>query len=124
MRALEHWIACEVVGSKTSVERQGLYSIAELRKSNFSQSLLEVCDMDHCVKLAFLKKQGDMAAHRLPSKQQLREALSELEDDPEQLKLALDLVDMLDRYCEADKRPFGWDPLANEKINKTRLQIP
>lgn len=125
MRALEHWIACEVLGSKNRVRDEGLFSVKELSNiQDYKQLLENVCDQAHCNTLTFLKKQGDMTAHRVATKDQLKQAINKSSDTPAQRKLALNLVDMLDKFCVHDGKPFGWDLLVTETQNMCRLQLP
>jgi len=118
MRALEHWIAVQVVGSKNRVRDEGLYTVKALLNSrDYSQTLLQVCDRVHCNALTFLKKQGDTTAHRAASKDRLAQSINESDDTPEHKKVASDLVEMLDRFCMKEDKTFGWDPLATEAQN-------
>jgi len=125
MRALEHWIALQVVGSKNRVRTEGLYTVKALLNSrDYSQTLLQVCDRVHCNALTFLRKQGDTTAYGAASKDRLAQSINESDDTPEHKKVASDLVEMLDRFCRKEGKSFGWDPLETEAQNRRRLQLP
>jgi DNA repair exonuclease SbcCD ATPase subunit len=125
MRALEHWIVLQVVGSKNRVRNEGLYTVKALLNSrDYSQTLLQVCDRVHCNALTFLRKQGDTTAYGAASKDRLAQSINESDDTPEHKKAASDLVEMLDRFCRKEGKSFGWDPLETEAQNRRRLQLP
>jgi len=119
MRALEHYVAIDILGSKRQVRKQGLTTLEQLKTSTYAPTLQKKMTEDQITLLTVLKDIGDDTVHnrKLPdSMEDLLRCLQDEEDDEDDKKNQHALALMLKNYCSRDGVPYGTDPLKKKQV--------
>ncbi|KYQ90642.1 villin [Tieghemostelium lacteum] len=115
MRCLEGWIAVNIVGSKTSVKKNRLYTIPLLENSTYKTQLELQFSVDFRNTLLMLKDIGDQSVHtRIYTKDELLAAIEDDDDNDDAKKIKISLVDQLEYYCKQYNVAFGTSPFSKK----------
>jgi len=112
MRVLEHHIALDIVGSKTHIKKEHLFSITNLSNLAYSTQLYTKYSHDLYDMLILLKESGNIVAHTgINDSLALENAILTKTDTTKAKKLKLQLVKLLVNFAQSKSMSISDSPL-------------
>jgi len=109
IRVFEHYVAIDIIGSKSAVKKEKIYTLKQLHKQ-YKPELLKKVTEEEVATALYLKEGGGNIVHKMiPPRNQMLEILDNLEE-PDQTA-AKSMIKKLAKYCEDSNVAFGVDPL-------------